>query len=78
MKVRDLIKEFELLDPDLDVYIAADSEGNMFNKFSDIGEGYIEVLEHNKYMSRVDCLYNEEDLKEYDIEDFRKVIVLWP
>lgn len=75
MKVKDLIKELEKVDPELEVLKAKDDEGNGFH--------YIEVLDDDSYVPlnevgnyTIDTVY-DLDYVEDELDEYKKFVILW-
>ena len=74
MKVKDLIKELSKVDPESQVYVSRDLEGNGFSPVYQID--YPASMHHGE-------LYCDEDLEEYPEDDpiheeIEKVVIIWP
>ena len=81
MKVSKLIKLLKKLDPDLEVVLSSDGEGNGFNGLTAVelqcydGENMYETPEYVLSDQGKEAGYTWEDLPP---KDSRRVIVLWP
>jgi hypothetical protein len=79
MKVKELIAELMECDPELDVILSSDEEGNSFKKlystdnYPCLSEGYF--LEEDAAYFNLD---DDESLSEYDDSDLIRVICIWP
>lgn len=79
MKVRELIAELKLLDPELEVYKQRDDEGN--------GYSLVRGADDNCYSNNLDSydieMYDKDDRDEYleewggEDEEFKQVVVIW-
>jgi len=82
MKVQELIDRLEDCDPEEEVYVAADPEGNAFRELYGVDNDFaLEIYEddhiaHGPWLREFDGQhgYSEEDVNE-DAED---VVILWP
>lgn len=80
MKIRQLIAELEKLDPELEVIVSTDSEGNGFDEMRVISPGYnynpqdreIGISELTE--EDINSGYTDEDV----MEDGVPCVVLWP
>jgi len=76
MKVEDLIETLERLDPELEVVLSSDSEGNSFSPCSEYGIGFY-VADSAYYGS----FYNDQeelDEENKSTSDAVQAVVLWP
>lgn len=74
MKIKDLIKKLNKLDPDSEIILSSDSEGNSFN--------YLNNIESNLFVYQVQGqveLCDKDELRDID-ECFepQKCVVLFP
>lgn len=84
MTVKELIRFLSNLNPDLEVWMSSDPEGNGYFALSGIGEDeYIDIRESS--WGHVDDLADSEVVEEFreDNEDslddpYQSVVVLWP
>ena len=85
MKVKTLIKQLSTLDPDLDILMVADPEGNSFNLLRQVGSdniGYTKsgyeyyICQRELTKKDSEAGYTEEDLGVDS--KAKKCIVLWP
>lgn len=82
MKVRELIEALKNLDPETQVVMAQDPEGNGYYKLSDLDEGTVSPDELSQYF--IDTYYSNQHTDEQcclepgEREGFPKVICLWP
>ena len=67
MKVKELIKELKEADPELDIILAKDSEGNDFSPLADVRLGSYTAL--NSYSG---------EFSDDQIEESNKAVCLWP
>lgn len=73
MKVKELIEELSELDPELDIVISKDSEGNIFNPV------FCVTSDGSYYEEETKDLYLPEDLDDdFDFEGMYKVAIIWP
>jgi hypothetical protein len=85
MKVKELIKELEQYDQELEVILSSDEEGNGYSPLSGI-EGNLVYEPYSKYRGEIHIDVLTEELKEagfseedqYDGDDGIKVIVIYP
>jgi len=74
VKIKELIKQLERLDKDLEVIIAKDPEGNGFN--------YLQEIDKTNIIKEESCLYDaiicNEDLFEYSSDEYKGAVILWP
>lgn len=83
MKIRHLIDTLSALDPDLDIKVSTDPEGNGFYGLSGIQEMYVEHPVDNWYHEEA---HDESDFADHESDDsdtyvpgeYVKVLVLWP
>lgn len=82
MKVCDLIEELKQLDPDMEVVMSSDAEGNSYSPLSGYGVGY--YVKENSWSGE---WWDEDDLSPldfdeekdyYDIVNQDKAIALFP
>jgi hypothetical protein len=76
LKVKELIECLQGLDPELEVYVARDAEGNGFNFCNGAWEYFTTSTRPGAYF--IDDVLAEEDVAEYEADDIRKVVVIWP
>lgn len=70
MKVREVIEKLQAVDPELDVWVAEDEEGNGFNKLWSV-----DVCDACPTYYGIDIIH-PDDLGDYNPEDLIKVVVL--
>ena len=86
MKVKDLIKILQTVDPDTKVLISSDAEGNSFSELADCETSY---ACRNDYESRHGMVYEvgiktltpeleEDGYTEEDVVDGESCVILWP
>jgi hypothetical protein len=78
MNVRELIEELSKLDPDLEVFSAADSEGNYYNRV--YYSPTVMVTPIGESRSRIDEVYNDDpdELEDsgYEPDDLMRIVVI--
>lgn len=84
MKVKELVDKLQNCNPEEEVYVAADSEGNNFrelygvdNDFAlETGDGY---RAHGPWLRELDEQRKQHGYTEEDVnEDAEDVVILWP
>lgn len=81
MKVSKLIDMLQkIVDPDDEVIMSKDREGNSFSPYLCFSGGKVEIDPYRPWISEV---YDEIDINngeydEYDLSDLKDCIVLWP
>lgn len=83
MKVKDLIRELQLIDPELEVIVQKDSEGNGFSPLAGTDENCIYVAETTWYGDVYDSTWTAEDadMAEEDWQELLskpRCLVLYP
>lgn len=82
MKVKELIETLSKLNPELDVLIAKDAEGNGFSILHEVGINHSYIIDGYCYEVSIhhltDELMQSGYCKEDVIEDSTECIVLWP
>jgi len=73
MKVKDLIKKLQACDPNTEVMISVDEEGNDFKKFEDVEDNDDYFMFGGEVCHKED--YSMPEMKEMKME---KIIILWP
>jgi hypothetical protein len=87
MKVKELLEKLQSINPEYEVVLARDEEGNGFSVFSgDIG--YHAIVEKGPHIENIYLIeltpeleeegYDEEDVGDLDHPDRQNVIILWP
>ena len=81
MKIKELIEQLQGLDPELEVYVAADAEGNSFNRCGGAWEYYTESDEGDYSIEHV--FSDEQEIDdffdgEFEPAECRKVAIIWP
>lgn len=76
MKIVELIEALQKLDPDMQVLLSSDPEGNSYRTLHYV-EGEMYVSKEDGY--RINDVWDAESLEEYDLdfEDYSKVVVLY-
>jgi len=81
MKIKDLIKDLSLLDPELEVVLSSDEEGNSYSLLAGVQQE-LKVVDHDDPTAYyVDIVHDNNDLKELQKEfDVSAVpaVVLYP
>lgn len=83
MKVKDLIRELQLIDPELDVIIQKDSEGNGYSPIAGTDENCIYIAETTWYGDVYDSTWTADDA-DMGEEEWAKIlekprcVVLYP
>jgi hypothetical protein len=83
MKVKELIEQLNSLDPEMDIYIQKDSEGNGFEKLSGADPDGV-LIQFDKYEFEIyDASWDatEADMDEDEWEEYKanpRVLVLYP
>ncbi len=83
MKVKDLIRELQLLDPELDCIMQGDAEGNNFSPLAGTDENSIYISETPWNGEVYDATWTAEEA-DMDDEDWQKIlakprcVVLYP
>lgn len=83
MKVKDLIRELKLLDPELEIILQKDSEGNGYSPLEGVDENCIYVAEtsYDGYVYDATWDADEADMDEEEWEEMLKqprCVVLYP
>ena len=83
MKVKDLIRELKLLDPEMEVILQKDSEGNGFSPLDGVDENciYVEETSYEGYIYDTTWDADEADMSEDEWAEFLKqprCVVLYP
>lgn len=89
MKVSELIEQLELLNPDDEVWMAGDPEGNYFRPYSgDISESAVAPDTYTRsfgetYLRKLTpdlekMGYTEEDTIGYYYDEWKNIVVIWP
>lgn len=82
MKVKELRKILSALDPNTEIIMSQDPEGNGYYKLADVSNGTVAPSELSGY--RIDGYYSDSHtddqccLEEGERKTFTKVICLWP
>lgn len=79
MKIRDLIAQLDQHDPELEVVLSRDPEGNGFHRLNDLSRAFADPTDiQGGY--EIEQLRWREDLQEYgeSESDYTEVVVLWP
>lgn len=76
MKVKKLIKELQKLDPDADVILSSDSEGNNYSLMGEAKYSIASDVRYEKEDYELIILDPEEDAEQY--EEAKKGIILYP
>lgn len=77
MKIKKLIKELQKLDPELEIIVSSDSEGNNFSALQDVS-----LAEY--YRNKDDEFGHYTEIEIYDMEDedkpanTKKCVILFP
>lgn len=74
MKVKQLIKQLQKFDPDHEVILSGDSEGNRFSPASELGE-YCYTPE-NTWSGEIRDL--DDELEEDEAKPVANAVVIWP
>lgn len=74
MKVKDLIKQLEAMDPEAIVIMSKDSEGNRVSPLGEVIECRYEA--ENAWSGEIYFEYSLDDDSEYDTMD--SAVSLWP
>lgn len=81
MRIKDLIKDLSLLDPELEVILSADEEGNSFAALAGVHRQLKVVDKEEPSALYVDIINDDNDLKELQ-KDFEvtavPAVVLYP
>jgi len=77
MKVHEMIHILRGLDPDTEVVLSSDGEGNEYSSAAEISEAYAEP---GWIGGRLEDILDEEDYddEDEDLAGFTKIIVIWP
>lgn len=83
MKIHELIEHLKREDPEMEIHLSKDPEGNGFHSLNDLGHHYVEK---GKARTWDPDIWDEEGIEEMREEDgddyieanFEKVIVFWP
>jgi hypothetical protein len=83
MKVKDLIRELQLLDPEMEVILQKDGEGNGYSPLEGVDENcvYIEETSYDGYVYDTTWTADEADM---DLEEWKEMlnqprcVVLYP
>lgn len=83
MKIKQLIQKLQKLDPNAEVILPSDAEGNSFNRLYQMGEClYVKSIEKTEFgilereIELGDSVEDFEDLEGYTKP--KKCVVLWP
>lgn len=74
MKIKDLIKKLQTMDPELEIFHQTDAEGNGYLPLGGADEGF--YLEGDVYKLEEDKEWLEE--AEYDLSFGKKCAVIYP
>jgi hypothetical protein len=72
VKVKELIEKLNTLNPELDVWVAADQEGNAFN---DLEFVYTSAAWRDGFEQDT---VHPDDVEDYTEEELFEVVVIWP
>lgn len=80
MRVGELIEQLQKEDPQTQVFVASDEEGNSFHELADIGTYYSpNADEYDIEIYNKEDLETEPELKEsFDAGELDEVLVIWP
>ena len=83
MKVKDLITELQLMDPEALIVMSCDAEGNHYSPLADggVGDGtdfYIPGTRWSGYVVAADELAQEIDDNQLTDDDYQQCVVLFP
>ena len=80
MRVGELIEQLQKEDPQTQIVVSADEEGNRFHKLADLGAGFTPNVDDWEME-----IYGQEDIKtEPDIKEsfeagqLEEVLIIWP
>ena len=82
MKVKELIEELKNLNPEADVVLSKDGEGNSYSPVDSIGIGYYIPWNsysgdfYNETWDADECCMDEQEWNE--MRELNNAIVLWP
>lgn len=76
MNVRQLINELIDYDPDAEILVASDPEGNGFRRLSDVGLSWIEA--NGDKHGYVESTIHPSDADEYEESELEVRLILWP
>lgn len=70
MNVRDLIVRLSAMDPNDEVWLSSDAEGNSFADLVFIGEENVNLYDYS--------VVDDDSLDLYDPSEINRAVVLWP
>lgn len=83
MKVKELIRELQLLDPEMEVILQKDGEGNNYSPLEGVDENCVYIAETTWYGDVYDTSWTAEDA-DMNEEDWQEIlakpraVVLYP
>ena len=76
MKVKELLVKLARMNPETEVLVACDAEGNRFSVLTDIDEALTPKAHEAPAW---DCTIRvAEELEPEELNDYRGVVILWP
>lgn len=77
MTLDQILEEFNNFIKENDVYIPSDDEGNLYQRACEISlkPKYVSMTDSTR--SSIEDVYDEDDLDSEELEDFKKVYILY-
>jgi hypothetical protein len=76
MKVQDLIENLKILNPEAEILMSQDGEGNGFSFLDGIGTGL--VSKSDLHRSNIDNYLTEDNAEPEDFENAVPIVCFWP
>ena len=76
MKIKTLIKKLSKLNPEADVILASDAEGNSYSKFSDLLESKYEMNDYE--INFFDSCDIGDEITQKEFDKLKPAVILYP